>query len=67
MLNKKTHLLSEFFEMPRRGLEPPRPKGTGPQPAAYAIPPPGLEHLRDIIQASHAMSIPEDGLTTPSP
>ena len=22
--------------MPRRGLEPPRPKGTGPQPAAYA-------------------------------
>ena len=23
-------------EVPRRGLEPPRPKGTGPQPAAYA-------------------------------
>ncbi len=22
--------------MPQRGLEPPRPKGTGPQPAAYA-------------------------------
>lgn len=48
--------------MPRRGLEPPRPKGTGPQPAAYAIPPPGLERLHGIIQPSPMMSIPERGI-----
>src|SRR5579862_5990908 len=28
--------------VPPTGLEPARPKGTGPQPAAYTIPPRGL-------------------------
>jgi hypothetical protein len=29
--------------VPPTGLEPARPKGTGPQPAAYTIPPRGLK------------------------
>ncbi len=31
--------------VPPTGLEPARPKGTGPQPAAYTIPPRGLAKL----------------------
>ena len=39
LANAKAPLSKErrlFCLVPRRGLEPPRPKGTGPQPAAYA-------------------------------